>query len=72
MNNGHQLPLTNRHFAETNAEFRAACARAGIPTSKLQASKFRRHFGVAWEHRNGGPKDVGIDKAAANGINASS
>ena len=71
MNNGHQLPTTNRQFAETDATFRAACERAGIEPSKLQASKWRRHFGVAWEHRDGGSKRQPIDNTHVTGINPS-
>jgi hypothetical protein len=44
--------MTNESFAATNEEFKAACESAEIKPTGRQASKFRRHRGLAWEaHR---------------------
>ena len=41
--------LTNKQFAESNAEFQAACEKAGIKPTARQASKFRNRHGAAWD-----------------------
>ena len=41
--------LINTHFAETDAEFRRACEKVGIPPTKRQASKWRRKVGLAYK-----------------------
>ena len=65
--NGHSNGLVNnRTFAATNAEFRAACERAGIQPTQRQASKWRLGFGKAWENRHHQPEiDAEMLTAAA-------
>lgn len=52
-------PITNQMFADSDENFRAACAAAGIPPTRRQASKFKLGFGRAYEawrdlrHSNG-------------------
>ena len=40
--------MSHRHFAETNKEFQAACAKAGVQPSRRQAAKWRRKEGSAY------------------------
>lgn len=40
--------MTNREFALTDAKFREACQRAGIPPTSRQASRWRMKNGKAW------------------------
>ena len=39
--------MTNRDFAAKDGAFKAACALAGIPATKRQASKYRAGNGAA-------------------------
>lgn len=39
---------TNKEFAETNVEFKAACDIAGVKPTKRQASRFRNNRGKAF------------------------
>lgn len=41
-------------FATHDEEFQAACARAGIPPTARQASKWHRKRGLAWQNRGPG------------------
>ena len=59
---------TNREFAEKDAEFREACFRAGIEPTARQASKFKLHFGKAWQHRLVAKDNPMLDTAMKNGI----
>jgi hypothetical protein len=43
---------TNAKFATTDPLFQKACELAGIPSTRRQASKFRRKTGRAWSRRN--------------------
>ena len=43
---------TNRHFAQTDTGFKAACEEAGIHATGRQASKWRNKKGKAYAHRN--------------------
>ena len=45
------MQITNQKFAESNAEFIAACRKAGITPTKRQASKFRNKRGRAYAER---------------------
>jgi hypothetical protein len=40
--------LTNREFAEKDEKFKEACAKAGIPPTQRQASKYRSKVGRAY------------------------
>lgn len=44
--------MTNREF-QTDPIFTRFCNEAGIPATKRQASKWRRHCGRAWEALRG-------------------
>lgn len=39
----------HREFAKRDAGFGAACNAVGLPATKRQASKYRRHMGRAWK-----------------------
>jgi hypothetical protein len=41
--------MTNAEFATKNKEFITACAKAGIPATTRQASKWRMKKGLAWK-----------------------
>lgn len=43
--------VTNKEFAENNAEFRAACDRAGVQPTKRQAARYRQKRGQAYSAR---------------------
>lgn len=46
--------MTNKKFAAEDVAFRNACEAAGLRLTKRQASKWRRHTGLAWNvHRYG-------------------
>jgi hypothetical protein len=46
--------MTNKKFAAENVQFRNACEAAGLKLTKRQASKWRRHTGLAYQlHRYG-------------------
>jgi hypothetical protein len=42
---------TNAVFSVQDDDFKAACKRAGIPTTTRQASKYRNKYGKAWRSR---------------------
>jgi hypothetical protein len=39
----------HRDFAATDEHFKFVCEKAGVLPTRRQASKFRRHFGRAWD-----------------------
>jgi len=43
--------VTNATFAATDQALKAACAKAGIPVTTRQASKWRNKSGAAWKAR---------------------
>ena len=43
--------VTNAEFAEQDMKFKDACAKASIPNTKRQASKWRRKIGTAYRNR---------------------
>ena len=43
--------VTNATFATTDQALKAACAKAGIPVTTRQASKWRNKSGAAWAAR---------------------
>lgn len=43
--------ITNKHFAEKNEEFRAACVEAKIDPTTRQASKWRLKKGKAFKSK---------------------
>lgn len=47
--------MTNRKFASQHQQFLAACTKAGVKPTKRQASKFKRGFGSAYQHRDKQP-----------------
>jgi len=40
--------VTNAQFAEQDVAFREACAKAGVPPTAAQASKYRNKKGAAY------------------------
>jgi len=40
--------MTHRQMAESDERFRELCAKAGVPPTKRQASKFRLKRGAAY------------------------
>jgi hypothetical protein len=46
---------SNRDFAASDPQFRAACERAGVSPTRRQASRWRRKRGSAWALRNEAP-----------------
>lgn len=45
--------MTNREFANTDANFQEKCSEADIPATKRQASKFRNKKGKAFKGEEG-------------------
>ena len=43
--------MNNREFSQKIKTFNEACAKAGIPATKRQASKWRRGIGLARKFR---------------------
>jgi hypothetical protein len=43
--------VTNLTFAKTDQSLKDACAKAGIPVTTRQASKWRNKSGAAWSAR---------------------
>jgi hypothetical protein len=43
--------VTNSTFAATDQSLKAACAKASIPVTTRQASKWRNKSGAAWKAR---------------------
>lgn len=59
--------MNNREYSQSDAEFIAACKKAGIPPTQRQASKFRLKSGRAYQFRNG----RSVDNAEESSINLS-
>ena len=61
------MKSTNREFVKENKLFRKACEIASINPTSRQASKFRRHKGIAYKHQGKAQSAIDKKKQETNG-----